>query len=627
MVMSSAAAPLVPGPLLAGNRFVVAARLLRGLLRNHKRVFAIAVSGAAVFATCTVLSSVMIRLVTDRIIVPRFDRGSVRSSTVIGVLLLTIAVGLVRATGVVVRRVWAGRTAWGVTESITGQVIDRLTVQPASWHRRQSTGDLITRGGVDAEAATAILAPLPFASSVVVLLVLSSGWLIYTDPVLGVASVLLFPVLIWVNLLYQRKVDHHFNTAQQELGALSAAVHESFDGVVVVKAFGAEDRETQRLSTIAARLRDARLSALRLRSTFEAVLDFVPNAVNLGLLLGGAVRVRSGDLSVGELTSFVYLFSLLVFPLRIIGYAFSELPRSLAGWTRIRELLDQPIEADPRDQLLIGSDNSIVLQHISYHHARVAASAADHAPDHAPDKTADESIERDSIVDVSATVPAGRTVAVVGATGAGKTTLLHLIAGLVPPTSGSITVPAGGCALVFQEPFLFATSIYDNVALGRDVAEHDVRRALQIAEAGFVEALPEGAATVIGERGVGLSGGQRQRIALARALVTRPSVLLLDDTTSALDPSTEAAVLANLRAELAETTVIAVASRPSTIGLADEVLYLVDGEIVAHGPHDQLMVESDGYRELMEAFEHDRRSLDVDDSGAVDDRSSRAGQS
>jgi ATP-binding cassette, subfamily B, bacterial len=623
--MSSAVLP-VPDPLVAGNRFVVAARLLRGLLRHHKRVFAIAVSGAAVFATCTVLSSVMIRLVTDRIIVPRFDRGSVRGATVVGVLLLTIAVGLVRATGVVVRRVWAGRTAWGVTESITGEVIDRLTVQPATWHRRQSTGDLITRAGVDAEAATAILSPLPFASGVVVLLVLSSCWLIYTDPVLGIVSVLLFPVLIGVNLLYQRKVDHHFNTAQQELGALSAAVHESFDGVVVVKAFGAEDRETQRLAAIAARLRDARLAALRLRSTFEAVLDFVPNVVNLGLLLGGAVRVRSGDLTIGELTSFVYLFSLLVFPLRIIGYAFSELPHSLAGWVRIRDLLDQPVEADPRTALLVGADNSIVLAGVSYQHSRVAPPTTDAESHEVTDEAADRSIERDSIVDVSATVPAGRTVAIVGATGAGKTTLLHLIAGLVPPAAGAITVPAGGCALVFQEPFLFATSIYDNVALGRPVTEQAVRRALQIAEAGFVESLPDGAATIIGERGVGLSGGQRQRIALARALVDNPTVLLLDDTTSALDPSTEAAVLANLRAELVDTTVIAVASRPSTIGLADEVLYLVDGAIVAHGPHDQLMVESDGYRELMEAFEHDRRSLDADDGGAVDDQSSRVVQ-
>jgi ABC-type multidrug transport system fused ATPase/permease subunit len=599
--MSSAAAPL-PDPATARNRFVAAARLLRGLLRHHKRLFAIAVGGAAVFATCTVLSSVMIGEITDRVIVPRFERGSVRSSTVIGVLLLTISVGLVRASGVVVRRVWAGRTAWRVTESITAEVIDRIVQQPAPWHRRQSTGDLITRAGVDAEAATAILSPLPFASSVVVLLALSSTWLIVTDPVLGVISVLLFPLLVVINLLYQRKVDRYFDAAQRELGTLSAAVHESFDGVVVVKAFGAEARETQRLATIAARLRDERLGAVRLRSSFEALLDFVPNAANLGLLLAGAYRVRSGDLDIGELTSFIFLFSLLVFPLRIIGYAFSELPHSMAGWARIRELLDQPIEPDPRDDLLTGPDQGIVIEHLFYGHLGATG-------------------DRDAISDLSAVIPPGRTVAVVGATGSGKTTLLHLLAGLIPARSGSVTVPPGGCSLVFQEPFLFAGSVRDNVTLGRPVTDDDVRLALAVAEAGFVTALPDGTATIVGERGVGLSGGQRQRIGLARALVTRPSALLLDDTTSALDPTTEAAVLANLRTHLTGTTVVAVASRPSTIALADEVLYMVDGAVVAHGTHTELLERSEGYRELMEAFEHDRHALaaDEDDDGAVVD--------
>ena len=333
------------------------------------------------------------------------------------------------------------------------------------------------------------------------------------------------------------------------------------------------------------------------------------NVANLGLVLGGAYRVRSGDLTIGELTSFIYLFSLLVFPLRIIGYAFSELPHSMAGWARIRDLLDQPIEPDPRERLLIGADNAVVIDNVSYGHDLAA------------------STDRDAISGLSASIPPGRTVAIVGATGSGKTTLLHLLAGLIPARSGSITVPAGGCSLVFQEPFLFAGSVHDNITLGRSVTDDDVHRALEVAEAGFVRALPDGTATIVGERGVGLSGGQRQRIALARALVARPSALLLDDTTSALDPSTEAAVLSNLRAHLAGTTVVAVASRPSTIALADEVLYVVDGAVVAHGAHEDLMHSSAGYRELMEAFEHDRHALaaDEDDSGAVDDGSSVGG--
>jgi ATP-binding cassette subfamily B protein len=175
---------------------------------------------------------------------------------------------------------------------------------------------------------------------------------------------------------------------------------------------------------------------------------------------------------------------------------------------------------------------------------------------------------------------------------------------------GSVTVPRGGTAVVFQEPFLLAASVRENVLLGRPGSDDDVAAALAIAEAAFAEELPDGLDTVVGERGVGLSGGQRQRIALARALVGHPSLLLLDDTTSALDPTTEAKVLANLRAQLVDTTVIAIASRPSTIALADEVLYLADGIVVAHGTHDDLMADNEHYRELMQAFEHDRASLD-----------------
>lgn len=563
--------------------------LLRQLLRGHRRLFATAVAGAAVFAACTVLSAEIVGRITDDVIRPRFDEGSVGVGTVVAVLGALILVGIVRGAGVVVRRTWAGRTGWRIVERLSSDVIDRVVEQPAPWHRRQSTGDLITRAGVDTEAATAVLQPLPFASGVVVMLLLSSVWLVVTDPVLGLAAVAVFPVLIFVNIHYQRRVDQYFEAAQSELGKLSSAVHESFDGVHVVKAFGAERRETERLAVIAARLREARRETVRLRSAFEALLDGVPSVVNVGLLLGGAIRVQSGDLTVGQLTSFVYLFTLLVFPLRIIGYAFSELPRSQAGWARIRDLLDEPIERDPAAALQRRNGHGVELDGVVVTHDG----------------------ERDVLQGVRAHVASGRTVAVVGATGSGKTTLVHAIAGLVPLSAGSISVPEGFIGVVFQEPFLFAGSVRDNVALGAPIDDDAVRQALATAEASFVDELPEGLDTVVGERGVGLSGGQRQRIALARALVRRPSLLLLDDTTSALDPSTEARVLQNLRSTLGDTTVIAVASRPSTIALADEVVYLSDGVVVAHGPHDELMASAPAYAQLMQAFEHDRDEMDT----------------
>jgi len=564
-----------------------AARLLRALLRGHWGLFLTAVAGAAVFAGCTVLSAVIVGRITDDLIRPRFEEGSVPTRTVVLVLGSLILVGLVRAGGVIIRRVFAGRTHWRVAESLTSKVIDRVVVQPAPWHRRQSTGDLITRAGVDTEAATAVLQPLPYASGVVVILVLSGVWLIITDPLLGTAAVLMFPVLVFLNVTYQHRVDRHFSTAQREIGVLSAAVHESFDGVHVVKAFGAERRETERLAVIASRLRQARIETVRLRSAFEALLDGVPNVVNIALLIGGAYRVRSGALSVGELTSFIYLFTLLVFPLRLIGYALSELPHSQAGWDRMRSLLDEPIESDPADARVHQPDHAVAVNDIWVTHDG----------------------ERDVLRGLTVTIAAGRTVAVVGSTGAGKTTLVESIAGLVPLTRGTIAVPTDATAIVFQEPFLFAGTVRENVTLGQPLDDDRVRTALAVAEASFVDELPDGLDTIVGERGVGLSGGQRQRIALARALVRRPGLLLLDDTTSALDPSTEAKVIANLRATLGGTTVVVVASRPSTIALADDVLYLADGEVAAFGSHDDLMVDNDQYRELMQAFEHDRDDL------------------
>lgn len=214
-------------------------------------MFATAVSGAAVFAACTVLSADIVGRVTDDLIRPRFEDGRVGTGTVAAVLGALVLVGVVRGAGVVVRRTWAGITGWGIVEDLTGQVVDHVVAQPAPWHRRQSTGDLITRAGVDTEAAAAVLQPLPFATGVVVMLVLSSIWLITTDPLLGIAAVLVFPLLLVMNVRYQKRVDRYFDAAQVELGKLSSAVHESFDGVHVVKAFGAERRETERLAVIA----------------------------------------------------------------------------------------------------------------------------------------------------------------------------------------------------------------------------------------------------------------------------------------------------------------------------------------------------------------------------------------
>jgi ATP-binding cassette, subfamily B, bacterial len=556
-------------------------------VRLHPRPFAIAVAGASVFALCTVASSGAVRWVIDNVIVPRFEEGSVEAATVAKGVALIVGIGLLRGVGVVVRRTFAGKTQWRVARTLSSGVVDRMVRQPMSWHDRRADGDLVARAGVDTDAAVSVLAPIPFATGTVLLVVVSAIWLLATDAVLGAVAVTVFPILIGLNIAYQKRVDAHYDAAQRHLGALSAGVHESFEGVQLVKSYGAEARETERLATIAGHVRSARVRAVRLRATFEALLDVVPSLTNVTLVLVGSVRVRSGDITVGELASVVYLFTLLVFPLRLIGYALSEMPHSLAGWRRVKEVLDEPIEPDPSLAIATAASGvGVQLDDVTFTY---------------PDES------RAALDDIELDVAIGRIVAVVGPTGAGKSTLVEVVGGLLGPDSGTVRLGSGARSIVFQEAFLFAGTIRHNVTLGNRIDDDELWHALRLARAeGFVAETPSGLDTVVGERGVSLSGGQRQRLALARALVRRPALLVLDDTTSALDPATEAAVLANLRGALAGTTVLIVASRPSTIALADEVVYLAGGRVVDHGDHVALVDRQPGYRALVEAFETDR---------------------
>ena len=572
------------------NRFVRARNLMWAMVSFHKGYFFTAVGGAAVFAVATVLSSYGVKLLIDDVILPTFESGRVGFTTWAGASLIVIVIGLVRAVGVVVRRSFAGRASSTTAKTIADKVLRHLMQQPPTWHRSRMTGDVAARASVDTDAATQILNPMPFSSSVIVLLVVSGIWLIATDVWLGLFAFLVFPVMLVTNVLYQRRVDNYYRTAQDELGALSEAAHESFDGVLVVKAFGAEERETERLAVISRRLRQARTTAIGLRSTFEAIIDATPSLVNIAIIALGAMRVRDGAMTVGELSAFVFLFTLVSLPLRIVSFLFSELPHSASGWDRVRAVLSEPLVTPPREHITKSDDYAVELI----------------------DVTASHVTGTPTLREVNLRMQKGSTIAVVGATGCGKTTLLHVIAGLVPVDSGEVRLGSRRVGLVFQEAFLFAESLRYNLTLSADVPEDKIRRALRIAAAEqFVDDLGVSLDTELGERGVSLSGGQRQRLALARALAVGSELLLLDDTTSALDPATEATVLTNLRSLHDEISTIVVASRPSTIALADEVAFMAEGRIVAIGSHESLLAGNAHYQTLIQAFEHDREADDA----------------
>jgi ATP-binding cassette subfamily B protein len=584
--------------LRRGLRTVVA------MVRLHPRVFFTAVFGASVYACATVASSFVLGRVTDTVILPRFERGNVRTGAVVGAVAAIIGVGLVKAAGIIVRRIFATMANANVGATLRSQVVTVYQEVPYTFHQSNATGELLSHAGTDVEAATNVINPLPFATGVVVILVVAVAWLVATDVVLSLVGIVLFPTLMLLNFVYQRRVEAPASEAQDRLGSVAAVAHESFEGALAIKALGAEYIESDRFREVSEQLRDAKVRAATTRATFESMLDALLPAGIAVLLPLGALRISSGAVTVGDIVSFVSLFTILVWPLRLIGYVLDSTPQAVVGHERIARVLAAP--QDPRHRL--DANTAAVGGTTPQRGAALVVERLSFAYD----------ADRRVIDDVTFTLTPGQTVAVVGATGSGKSTLLLLVAGLLDLQAGRITIDGrdlasyavdelrNEMAIAFQEAFLFGESVEENVMLGvHDDARRDEVAALAGVTA-FVERLPHGWSTVVGERGATLSGGQRQRVALARALARHPRLLLLDDATSAVDPTTEARILQGLRAHLTATTTLVVASRPSTIALADEVIYLDNGRLVAHGSHVDLMRRHHGYEELVRAYELDR---------------------
>ena len=572
-------------------------RVLGTAIRREPVIFTLSTLGSVLFAVLTVADAWVLGWSTDHVVIPAFRDGEIGAGLLWAVVGLFLGVAILRAVGIVARRLGAGVMQYRMQAHTRREVTRQYLRLPMEWHQRHPTGQLLSNAYSDVEAAWGPIAPLPMALGTVVMMVIAVVQMLLADVVLAVVGLLVFPAVVVANLAYQRLASPLMTRAQRLRAEVSEIAHESFDGAMVVKTLGRETEETDRFAAKARELRDVTIRAGRIRAAFDPTLASLPNLGVLVVLAVGVDRVLSGATDAGDLVTVAYLLTIVSFPIRAIGWLLGEFPRSVVGFRRTKAVIDATGSMEYGDATVPRASRGVRLEvdHLGYSYDPATP----------------------LLQDVTFTVEPGRTVAIVGATASGKSTLTHLMTRLLDPDAGAIRVDgtdlrhlrpgalAEAVAVVPQSAFLFDDTVRGNVTLGADIPDADVWAALRDAQAdGFVAALEHGLDTMLGERGTSLSGGQRQRISLARALVRRPRLLILDDATSAVDPEVEARILASLREGGGDTSLVVVAYRKATIALADEVVHLEDGRVRDRGTHAELLARNPGYAHLVNAYEH-----------------------
>jgi len=524
-----------------------------------------------------------------------------------------VVAGLGRLVLSVYRRLIAGRVSLGVELDLRNRLYEHLQRLELSFFDRQQTGQLMSRVTVDLQSVRFFLGyGLIFIGQSAMTILFSAVAMFILDPELAALSLAPVPFVVLIARTYGRRSRPALQEAQQRIAELTAEAEENVSGVRVVKAFAQEQRQLERFSHSVTRVFDQQMYATRIQARFGPAISFLPNLGLAAILLVGGREVVGGSLSLGAFTAFYAYLLMLISPMRTLGYMLSAAQRSTASGARIFQILDRevamPVPADA-PHLPEGSGG------VSFSNVSLTFDGA----------------MQPALEDINLEAPAGHTIALVGAMGSGKTALVSLLPRLYDVSSGSVRIDGadvrsvdphslrGAIAIAGDDPFLFSATVHDNIAYGRpEATREEVVQAARAAQADdFIDALPDGYDTLVGERGLTLSGGQRQRLGIARAILADPRILILDDATSSVDASTENKLKTALRNVMRGRTTFVIAHRASTIALADEIAVLEGGRIAAHGTHAELLSSSDLYREIVEKGMPDQVFLTEPEAEAV----------
>ncbi|MDF2444300.1 MAG: ATP-binding cassette, subfamily bacterial, partial [Subtercola sp.] len=575
-------------------------RRLWGYMLRHRRSLILSLGAALLGSACQVVVPLVARQIVDNVIL-------VADAPLLPWLALLVGLALVTFGFTYVRRYHGGQVALEVQNDLRNGMHDHLQTLDFASLDRMPTGQLVSRANSDATLVQGLLMMLPIMSGNVILMLLSLVVMFVLSPLLALVALIVTPLLVLISYRMRARLLPATWDAQQREGDVAQMVDEDVTGVRVVKAFGRERREIDRMIGASTSLYGSEMRAVRIQSRFQPLLEAVPTLGQVAVLAFGGWLALNNQLTIGTFLAFSAYVSQLMAPARQLAGILTVGQQARVGIERIFQLLDQrPAIVDaPAALPLPAGGGAIDFEGVRFAYGAEGASGA-----------------RPVLDGFDLRIAAGERVAIVGPSGSGKSTVAALVSRFYDPDAGTVSVDGVDVrqltlaslrrqvGVVFEESFLFSSTIRANIAYGRPGAsEAEIEAAARVAQAhDFISRLPLGYDTVVGERGLSLSGGQRQRIALARAILYDPRILILDDATSAIDAKTEELIHAGLERALGRRSVLLIAHRESTLHLADRIVVLEGGTISDSGTHGELLERSATYRELLSGLDEQTRA-------------------